>query len=61
MLGEEYKIKLDCKYKGSMLKDIPPYYLIFMFDKGFLHWDKPAHNFVSNNYKELKNKITNQK
>jgi len=60
VLGEEYKIRIG-QYKGQQLKDISASYLIFMFDKGFLHWDKPAHNFVSNNYKELKNKITNQK
>jgi hypothetical protein len=56
MLGEEYKIKIG-EYKGKELKNIPPGYLISMFDKGYLHWDKPAYRFVSNNYEELKKLI----
>lgn len=53
MLGEDYRIKIT-KYKGQELKNIPASYLIFMFDTGYLHWDKPAHRFVNNNYDELR-------
>lgn len=61
MLGEEHRLNLDCRYRKVMLKDIPPSWLIFMYDKGYLQSDIVAKRFVSNNYSELKEKAKNEK
>lgn len=55
MLGNTYKIKIG-KYKGVELKDIPPSYLLMLYDKGWLS-DEVAFRFVANNEVELRKMI----
>lgn len=55
MIGDTYKVKLG-KYRGRLLKDIPPSYLIFIYDNDY-YMEKPVKHFICNNYEELKKLI----
>ena len=56
MLGEEYTLKTG-KHTGKMLKDVPPKYLIWMYEKGWL--EDIARKFVIANEVELR-KLANK-
>lgn len=56
MLGDEYTLKTG-KHTGKMLKDTPPKYLIWMYEKGWL--EDIARKFVIANEVELR-KLANK-
>ena len=55
MVGDTYKVKLG-KYRGQELRNIPPSYLIFIYDNNY-YMENPVKHFICNNYEELKKLI----
>lgn len=51
----DHKVKLG-KYAMQQLKDVPPRYLIYMFDRGWLI-EKEVLNYVRDNYEEIKKSV----
>ena len=58
MLGDNYVLKFGKVHRGKMLKDIPPSYLIYCYEKGWL--EDVARKFVINNEAELRKKIISE-
>lgn len=56
MLGDDYKLKTG-KYHGRTLKEVPPAYLLYCYEKGWL--EDIARKFVIANEVELR-KLANK-